>query len=464
MSERSPATRQLARFISRFRSKDLPPEVWNYARILAFDGFGTSYASLHPSVTSSAGIRAFAISQGGPRQATLFGHPDKISPVNAVLANGTLGYAADYEPHHPEAILHPIAIALPVALAVSEMKGRSGGELLAAAALCCEVAYRVSMAMNPKELYARGFHPSAICGVFGAAAAAANLLRLGEEATVRALGLAALQASGLMAWQDDPREDARPFQMGMAARNGLTAALLAESGFGAPDRVFDGGHTVLGAFSGVASAGPLLDGLGTKWEGVAGLAVKPYPCVSFLHPALDALSEIVASRGVESQDIAELELRFARSGCHCVDGNPLKGHCAQYVLPVFAAAGRLDFTDLFEDRRESDPEIRRLAAAARVVPDDGELEERFPDFYIGEITLKLRDGRTLSGRGEVARGYPERPLSTAEVKAKFDDVLSGVIGPDERRALAAAAWEIGSAESAGPLAALLARRPAATTG
>ena len=97
-----------------------------YIRVLAYDGIGVSYASLHPIVTASAGIRSFAIAQGGPPEATLFGHPDKISAVNAVLANGTLGYAADYEPHHPEAILHPIAIAVPVALAASEMVNGSG--------------------------------------------------------------------------------------------------------------------------------------------------------------------------------------------------------------------------------------------------------------------------------------------------------------------------------------------------
>ena len=87
-----------------------------------------------------------------------------------------------------------------------------------------------------------------------------------------------------MAWQDDPREDARPFQMGMAARNGMTAALLAKSGFGAPDRIFDGGHVVLDAFSDVSNPIALTSGLGTEWEGVSGLAVKPYPCVSFLPP------------------------------------------------------------------------------------------------------------------------------------------------------------------------------------
>ena len=457
MKERAPNTRLLAEFISGFGPKDLPGEVEEYIRVLAYDGIGVSYASLHPSVTASAGMKSFVVAQGGPPEATLFGHPGKISAVNAVFANGTLGYAADYEPHHPEAILHPIAIAVPVALAASEMVNGSGRGFLAATALCCEITYRVSMAMNPKELYRRGFHPSAVCGTFGAAAAAANLFALNSEQTVRTLGLAALQASGLMAWQDDPREDARPFQMGMAARNGMTAALLAKSGFGAPDRIFDGGHVVLEAFSDVANPAALTSGLGTEWEGVSGLAVKPYPCVSFLHPALDALSGLIAEHDVQPGQIERIELRFARSGCHCVDDNPLKGHCAQYVLPVFAAAGRLLYTDLFIDKRKTDPEVRRLAAETRVLPDDGELEKRFPDFYVGEIALSLAGGQRLENRAEVARGYPEKPLEEREIKQKFNDVLKGLLRPAERTELSEAAWNAGSKPKVEHLAQVLAR-------
>ena len=457
MSERAPNTRLLAEFISGFESKDLPSDVEKYIRLLAYDGIGVSYASLHPSVTASAGMKSFAVAQGGPPEATLFGHPDGISAVNAVFANGTLGYAADYEPHHPEAILHPIAIAVPVALAASELVNGSGKDFIAATALCCEITYRVSMAMNPKELYARGFHPSAVCGTFGAAAAAANLFALNPEQTVRTLGLAALQASGLMAWQDDPREDARPFQMGMAARNGMTAALLAKSGFGAPDRIFDGGHVVLNAFSDVANPTALTSGLGAEWEGVSGLAIKPYPCVSFLHPALDALSGLIKEHDLRPEQIDRIELRFARSGCHCVDGNPLKGHCAQYVLPIFAAMGRLHYTDLFDDKRTTNSEVSRLAAATRVIPDDDELEQRFPDFYIGEIALSLAGGRRLENRAEVARGYPEKPLAEQEIKEKFDHVLSGLLRRAERTELSDAAWSIGSKRTVGDLAQLLAR-------
>ncbi|MFV2092525.1 MAG: MmgE/PrpD family protein, partial [Hyphomicrobiales bacterium] len=429
MPERAPITSRLAEFICRLRPESVPDDVTEYTRRLVFDGIGALVGATHPSVTAASGIGHFALSQGGPKQATLIGGGTKIGVVNAVLANGTLGYACDFEPHHPRAILHPIAVMLPTALALSEMQASSGREFIGAVALGCEITYRVCMAMDPKQLYALGFHPSAVCGAFGAAAAAAYLLKLDRQKTVRALGLAALQASGLLAWQDDPREDARPFQMGMAARNGVTAALLAGTGFGGPDRIFDAGHTVLQAFSRGSASAPLLDGLGEQWDGVRQLAIKPYACVSFLHPALDALQMLLDENRLEASNTTAIQLRFANSGSHCVDDNPLKGHCAQYVLPVHTARRRLHYLDLFEDRRMTDPEVARLAAATSVVRDYGELEDLFPQVYAGEITLTLTDGRQLVRRCDVARGYRQSPLTEAEIQHKFDDLVAGVGGP-----------------------------------
>jgi 2-methylcitrate dehydratase PrpD len=459
MVERAPVTSEVAAFISGFSSKALPIAVSDYARLLVYDGIGALFAATHPSVTASRGIGDFAVANGGQGRATLIGRAAKTDPVTAALANGTLGYAADFEPHHPEAILHPIAVMVPTALAISETENSSGADCLAAIALGCELTYRVSMAMNPRALYARGFHPSAIAGSFGAAAAAAFLMRLDTEQTVRALGLAALQTSGLMAWQDDPREDARPFQMGLAARNGVMAALLARSGFGAPDRIFDGGHVVLDAYSDVATSEPLTAGLGEDWDGVTELAIKPYPCVSFLHPALDALDTLLTGNGIASRDIAQIQLRFAESGAHCVDDNPLKGHSAQYILPVRAARGRLSYVDLFEDRRETDPEVARLSANATVVRDRGEFDKRFPDVYIGEVTLTLADGRTVTERCDVARGYPEMPLAADEIDRKFNEVVGGVADTARREALAEAARGLHEAASVTRLAALLADPP-----
>ncbi len=441
--------------VSDFDIAALPEPVLAYARTLVFDGIGTLAAATHPLVTSSAGIGRFAVAHGGDGPATLIGQGRKTDVVTAALANGTRGYAVDMEPHHPEAILHPVAAMVPVALALCQAGGRPGRDLVGAVALGCEVTYRVSMAMNPKELYALGFHPSAVCGTFGAAAAAAWLLDLDAEQTARALGLAGLQASGLMAWEDDPREDARPFQIGMAARNGVTAALLARVGFGGPDRIFGGGHNVLHAFSRVAEPETLIADLGHVWDGVAELAIKPYPCVSFLHPALDALAELIETHDIHAEQVEAIALRFAASGAHCVDDNPLKSHCAQYVLPVRVARGGLVFTDLFQDLRESEPQIARLAAATRVDRDAGAFDDLFPDVYAGEVTLTLKDGREVAARRDVARGYPEAPLSQSEIEAKFDTLVGAVADDTRRAALKRAASRIFDADSVESLAELL---------
>lgn len=441
------------------RNGRLPDAVAAYSKVLIYDAIGTLVSATHPSVTASAGIGDFALRHGGAGPATLVGRSAKVDVVNAVLANGTLGYASDFEPHHPEAVLHPVAAMLPTSLALCELTGSRGSDFVTAVVVGCEITYRVSMAMNPRELYALGFHPSAIAGSFGAAAAAACLLDLNVEQTVRTLGLAALQTSGLMAWEDDPREDARPFQMGMAARNGVTAALLAKGGFGAPDRIFDGGHDVLSAYSRVADRAPLTAGLGSAWDGVMELAIKPYPCCAFLHPALDALETLLGRHRLSSGDIASIQLRFANAGAHCVDDNPLKGHSMQYILSVRTALGRLSYLDLFEDRRLDDPEVRRLADSASVVRDFGEFEQKFPDFYIGEVTLELHGGQRLSERCDIARGHPEAPLSHADIESKFHEIVGEVADRERRESLARAAATIFDADSVDELAALLAQKP-----
>jgi 2-methylcitrate dehydratase PrpD len=282
------------------------------------------------------------------------------------------------------------------------------------------------MAIGPAQQYALGFHPSAICGTFGAAAAAGFLLGLDAESMVRAFGLAACQASGLMAWESDPTENARPFQMGMAARNGMTAALLAEAGFGGPAAIFDHGHTVFRAFSQDAKPELLTAGLGEIWDGITELAIKPFSCVAFLHPGVDALLDVVREEDLKADDIESLVMHFPRSGVHCIDDNPLRSHSAQYILPVAVVDREVRVGVFFEDRRETSPALAALSRRTRVVADDGELEKAFPDFYATVIEVTTRDGRTLRRRNDIARGYPASPLSEVDLVAKFTALVSAV--------------------------------------
>ena len=203
----APLTAALAGFIAGLRADDLPAPVAARTLELVLDGSACLLAAANPAWSTGRLIAAFAKDQGGAPEASVVGQGFKTGAVHAALANGTMGYACDFEPHHPEAILHPIAVMIPAALAAGERALASGRAFLAAVALGCEVEYRVSMALGPAAQYALGFHPSAVCGGFGAAAAACHLLCLEAEAVTRALGLVACQASGLMAWESDPSEN-----------------------------------------------------------------------------------------------------------------------------------------------------------------------------------------------------------------------------------------------------------------
>ena len=160
---------------------------------------------------------------GGPCR--VIGTSLRTTPTNAALMNGYLGYALDVESHHGPAVAHAAAAVLPAALAIGELAQASGRQLLEALVLGIEEDCRVSLAVGPNDLYARGFHPTSVAGSFGAAAAAGHLLHLDAAGAACAFGLAASQAGGLLAWADDHTEESRPFNPAMAARNRETASV-----------------------------------------------------------------------------------------------------------------------------------------------------------------------------------------------------------------------------------------------
>lgn len=453
-----PLTEAWAKLVAGFSADSVPAEVRARAIQMILDGSGALLAASDPKISTGRRIAGFVEGLGGAPQASIVGHGFRTSVVNAALANGTMGYACDVEPHHPEGVLHPIAVMVPAALALAEHLGKPGKDFVAAVILGCEMEYRLSMALGPVEQYNLGFHPSAVCGCFGATAAAAFLLGLDADQTTKALGLAGCQASGLMAWESDETENSRPFQMGMAARNGVTAAMLASQGFGGPIGIFDHGHTVFGAFSRKPAQHHLTDELGTRWDGIMELAIKPYSSVSFLHPGLDTLLGIARANKLAIEDVDSIVLRFPSSGTHCIDDNPLKSHCAQYILPVALSKEGLRVSDLFTDRRLSDPEVARLSARVTVVKDD-ELDKGFPNLYDTIVEVKTTAGQTFSEKNGIARGYPEAPMSDGEVRAKFDRLTASVAGPKRSADLAAAIEGLWSAPGVGTYAALMGAKP-----
>jgi len=416
MKDTAPRSTQLAARLAAFRLRQVPSEVVAQAKLMLLDTLGAMLAASDSKYSATRILTDFAARLGGRPESSLVGQRTKTSCVNAALVNGTLGYYCDIEPHHIGGILHAPAVMVPTGLAVGEKEHGSGARFLEAMILGIEVTCRVSYALNPVALYNRGFHPSAVCGTFGAAAAAGHLFRLSAAKFGIALGLALQQASGLLAWASDHTENSRPFNPGLAARNGTTAAYLASLGFGGPPTPFEGKYDAYTAFSGERHPEALLADWGRHFY-LPEFAYKLYSSCSFTHPGLDALLGLARDYQLRAEDVQDIVLRFPVSGLHMIDNNELKSHCTQYILPVGLVFGGVTIDDILQDRRKH-AEVARLSAHTRMVGDP-ELEKSWPEAYASIVEVTTSDGRRLSRRVDHQKGTQENPLTAEEIHQKY---------------------------------------------
>ena len=432
----------------------LPAAVASAGRAILLDTLGAMLGACAPSVTVTAPLLRYARAEGGLPCASIVGHDVQLGPSLAALVNGTLAYALDIESIHGPSITHAAAVVVPAALAVAEATGAAGAELLAAIVVGLDAADRVSRAVAPRAMYDRGFHPSSVAGTPAAALAAARLLRLDTEAAHRALGLAATQASGLMAWEHDPTEHARPFNCGIAARNGVTAALLAAQGFGGPPGAFEGAEGLLMAFGdGRTDAAILSEALGERFAATE-TSIKRFACCAFLQPGVNAVVDACLEHSIQAADVEAIELHFPRGGAAVIDDNPVRSHSAQYVLAVALLDGDVTFGDLAVDRRNSEPALAAISRNVRVIYSD-ELDPEFPDRFTSRAVIALRDGRPVQSLVTYPTGHPRNPLSPAALRAKFDRLASPVAGQAALDEIAALVDRIDSVTSTDRLMSLL---------
>ncbi len=421
-------TEKLLDHATSFRYGDIPEDVVGHSKTVILDTIGAMLAASDPRYPAGRIVTEFVRSQGGRKEATIVGRGFRAPAVDAAFVNGVLGYMCDIESYHVGAVLHETAAVLPSALAVGERCSVSGRDVVTSFVLGLDLETRLSYALNPSAMYARGFHPSVVAGCIGSAVSAGKILDLDLDGFTNALGLAASQSCGLLAWESDVTEMSRPFGIGVAARNGVTAALLASSGFGGPE-VLEGKYTVFDAFSGESHLRELLDGLGERFE-VMNQTFKRYSSCAFTHPGLDALLKVLGEKGLEAEEIEGITVRFPASGAKLIDGSDLKSHNVQYVLSVAAHKGRVTIEDiLFE---QSDEGIWDLADRVELIH-DGELDPFFPETMPTIVEVRTRSGEAYVERVDSARGTPENPLSLGEVREKFLFLASTVV--EEGRAV-----------------------------
>jgi 2-methylcitrate dehydratase PrpD len=227
-------SRRLARFLAESRWEDVPAAVRHEARRSILNVVGTALGGSADAAlrrTESA-LAPFS----GPAEATVIGRPGRYDAMTAAYLNALAGNVFDFDDTHPGTIIHPSAPVAPALFAWAERQPMTGAELMHAFILGVEVECRLGNAVSPWH-YARGWHITATCGVFGAAAAVGRRLGLDAERMLWALGNASAQSSGLV---ETLGTMAKSTGVGHSARGGLLAALLAEQGVEGPDAPIEG--------------------------------------------------------------------------------------------------------------------------------------------------------------------------------------------------------------------------------
>jgi 2-methylcitrate dehydratase PrpD len=448
-------TEQFAGRVADWKYDQLAGAVVQRTKEVLLDGIGTAMTAASPRYGIGDILQAFARDTGGPPDAQILGTSMRTNIETAALINGTLGYFLDNESHHVEAVLHAIAIVGPATLAVAERARSSGRDVILALVTGIDVACRMSSALNPAALYARGFDPSSVAGTFGAMAAASSVLGLAGDQLLSAYGLAGEQASGLLAWVSDTAEHARPVTKGIAARNGVTAAHLASCGLSGPPAIFEGKYPLGTAFTGEFDPARLFDGLGENFK-VMELYFKDYACVSFTHPGIEGLLDICRAEQLQADDITRITLRFPASGYKVIDGNPLRSHCAQYLLALAAYKGRIVFDDVLNDRR-SEPGLAALSRRVSVIGDPV-LDETYPAVYRTIIEVEAGD-KTYARDITHPKGSAANPFTTAEVEEKFRRITADSIREAQQDAIIQAICKLEEADDIGSVCQLMSVPP-----
>jgi len=394
-----------------------PPEARATAARALVDTVGVTLAG---AIQPAARIVQRVVEQEGSGPCAVLGTALGASPANAALANGTAAHALDYDDMCFVSLAHPSAPLVSAGLAAAEQAGQSGAALLDAYVVGFELEGRLGRVMNPRH-YQRGWHCTATLGTIGAAAAASRLFALNTLQTGHALAIAASEASGL---KENFGTMVKPLHAGLAARNGVLAALLAKAGMVASAAAIEGPQGFLVAMD---SELPTLEhataDLGERWEILdTGITIKLYPSCAGTHPTLDALLDLKRRAGFSSEDVEAIEVGVDPIvPTILLYDRPSSGLEGKFSMPFCTAAAVVRGSvglETFEAALIGDPAI--LAMQERVTMRvDPSLDASAPALTQARVTVRLRDGRVLTACANGARGYHERPASEAELATKF---------------------------------------------
>lgn len=435
------AAEPIAAHLARTSFEDLPAATVAATKASILD---TLACMLAGSASSDvAAIGGLVAEWGGRASSTVvLGGGLKVPPIQAVLLNGAMVHQFDYDDTHDLAICHPTSASLPPALALAESVGGVAGKaLITAVALGSDLACRVALAISG-GLIDHPWFRAPVVGLFGATAAAAKVLGASADQHLEALGLALQLVSCTRASLHHGGSSVRAIRDGLVYRNGVLAAELAMRGVHGDKAVFDGPYGYYQVFfRGEYTREKLLDGLGVRYE-TERVSLKPWPSRRTLHRTITAVLDVMAAHDLAFEQIERVDVLVGavnRPWCQPCRTGMVPDHRIDLLnnLP-FAVGAAIRHRDvplrLYCDPALADDVVAN--AMPKVVWHDVGSSGAGAISEPGQVRIVTMDGAVHEGRCEVPLGHPTRPMSHAQLRAKFVECAANAARPvGEARAL-----------------------------
>jgi 2-methylcitrate dehydratase PrpD len=358
--------------------------------------------------------------------AYLFGSKRKAGWAEAALYNGSLAHAIDYDDTSHPAHAHPSCHLVPVLFSLGEYTKANGRVLITAYVVGLEIIGKLGRALNISH-YVKGWHATSTFGALAAAAAGAKLLNLDFQKVKRALGIAASTACGIRA---NFGTMTKPLHAGLAAHNGVLAALLAEKGFTAAEDVLENRSGYLEVFSGAEP--PKLEvfsQLGNPLEITTeyGLALKPFPSCGATHTPIEAALEI--SKEIDAEEVREVVVGVNELAPNIVvytdPQTPLQGKFSIHFCVAAALVKKEVNRATFSEDVLKDSAVRQMIGKIKLQVDE---RVRHNTEFGSVVTVTCASGRKVERYVKLAKGKPERWMSREELFTKFLDCSQEVLG------------------------------------
>lgn len=423
---------RLADFAHQLRFEAIPQNAVDRAKHLMLDAIGIGMASNRFDFSKVIwnGIHAL----GGTGKSSVIGHKTGLPLRDAILMNGALMHGMDYDDTHMKAIVHATSGCLPVALGVAQDTGASGKDALTAYVAGMEASVRIGVAAKGGFHHA-GFHPTGVITHFAATLIAGRLYGLDAAQIQAAQGIAASTAAATQVFLEEGTWSKR-LHPGWGGVGGVTAVRLAQHGFVAPTRPYEGRYGLFESHlqENVKNVdyGDITRDLDHVWE-VLSMAIKPYPVCHFIHCLAEAGEDLHHSKEFRIEDIARVQAYIPADTIPIVTEPVAKKRrpsseyeakfSAQYASAVSLVRGKLGLAELRDDVLQ-DENVLRVSDMVEVHADPDTV---FPQYFSGGLTVTTKDGKVFKRYHRVNKGAGERDLSNADIAKKYMDTATTAV-------------------------------------